>query len=247
MEQRALTTSGVHGVGPSQTARAATPQVSDSIDVVEMFFMLLSNWKVLFLSALIGAVVMGGYHTFMVKPQYRAYTEMYITSSDSVISLSDLQLGSALTEDYQAIITSRTVLNQVIDDMQLNTDYRGLREMVTVSNSSGTHIIRTTVTTLDLALSRDIANDLLLVSIERIYQIVGTSEPMVIDYAEAEAVEDVTPVILSYMVVGSFVCVLLVAALLVIRSVMDSTIKTDDDVEKYLQLPVLSAVPFYKE
>ena len=43
------------------------------------------------------------------------------------------------------------------------------------------------------------------------------------------------------------ISLLLVAALLVIRSVMDSTIKTDDDVEKYLQLPVLSAVPFYKE
>jgi len=164
-----------------------------------------------------------------------------------VISLQDLQLGSALTEDYQSIIKSRAVLNKVIDDLQLDTDYKGLQKMISVSNPSGTHIIQTSVTTTDLALSRDIANDLLNVSIDRIYQIVGTSEPTIIDYSEAEAVEDVTPGLIRYVFVGGIVGALIVAMFVVMRMLMDNTIKNDDDVEKYLQMPVLTAVPFYEE
>ena len=217
------------------------------IDLVELFYMLLHNWKVLALAFVMGMVIMAGYHGMFVKPTYMATTEMYITSTDSVISLQDLQLGSALTEDYKSIVTSRAVLNKVIEDLQLNTNYKGLRNLISVTNPTGTHIIRTSVTTTDLETSRNIANDLLNVSIDRIFQIVGTSEPSIIDYSEAEAVENVTPGLVRYMILGGMAGLLLVAAILIIRMLMDNTIKNDDDVEKYLRLPVLAAVPFYEE
>jgi capsular polysaccharide biosynthesis protein len=217
------------------------------IDLLEVFFTLLHSWKALLMACLIGATLMGLYHTYMVTPTYQASTELYITNTDSMISLQDLQIGAALTDDYQNIITSRAVLNQVIEDLQLDSDYKQLGKLVKVSNPSGTHIIHTTVTTTDLALSRDIANDLLNVSIDRIYQIVGTSEPTIIDYSEAEAVEEVTPGILKYMAIGGLVGILIVAAIIIIKMMMDNTIHSDDDVEKYLQLPVLAAVPYFKE
>ena len=228
--------------------KGRTPNTaSEEIDLVEIFYLLVSRWKLLFISALIGAVIMGMYHTYFIKPAYQAYTEMYVTSSDSVISLTDLQLSSALTEDYRAIITSRAVLNEVIEKLQLNTDYKGLRRMISVSNANGTHIIHTAVTTSNLELSRDIANELLVVSIDRIYQVIGSGEPMVIDYSEAEAVEDITPGIIRYMGMGALAAMIVVACLLIIKNMLDVTIKNDDDVEKYLQMPVLAAVPFYKE
>ncbi|MBR1558727.1 MAG: hypothetical protein IJ646_00655 [Clostridia bacterium] len=217
------------------------------IDLLEVFFTLLHSYKALIMAFLIGATIMALFHTYLVTPTYEASTELYITSTDSMISLQDLQIGTALTDDYQAIISSRGVLNQVISDLQLDTDYEGLSKLVKVSNPSGTHIIHTSVTTDDLALSRDIANDLLNVCIDRIYQIVGTSEPTIIDYSEAAAVKEVTPGILKYMAIGGLVGMLLVAVVVIMRMLMDTTIKSDDDVEKYLQLPVLAAVPYFKE
>lgn len=246
MEQKTITIeqnkeiSQVNRNKPNQT-------VEQEIDLVELFFVLLHHWKSLLLSFLIGATVFGAYHNMMVKPVYTASTELYITSTDSVISLQDLQLGSALTADYQSIITSRAVLNKVIDDLQLNTDYKGLRKLISVTNPTGTHIIQTKVSTNNLALSRDIANDLLVVSIDRIFQIVGTSEPTIIDYAEAQAVEDATPGLLRYLIIGGMIGFLLVAAVLFAETIMNRALKTEDDIEKYLQLPVLSAVPYYNE
>ncbi len=217
------------------------------IDLGEVFFTLLHNWKLLMLACVMGIVVMAGYYGLFVRNTYEATTELYITNTDSVISFQDLQIGSALTEDYRTIITSRSVLNKVISDLQLNINCDQLRKLITVSNPSGTHIITTSVRTSDIETSRNIANDLLNVSIDQIYQIVGTGKPTVIDYSEAEAVRDVTPSLMRFMVIGGVLGMLVVIAFIVIKMLMDTTIKNDDDVEKYLQMPVLSAVPFYED
>lgn len=240
------TNTDIRGIVPADRMPLNQAETAE-IDLIELFFLLLHNWRSLLMAFLIGATLMALYHTYMIKPTFEASTELYITSSDSVISLQDLQIGAALTADYQNIITSRAVLNQVISDLQLDTNYKGLAKLIKVSNPASTHIIHTTVTTGDLALSRDIANDLLNVSIDRIYQIVGTSEPTIIDYSEAEAVQEVTPSITKYMVIGGMAGAFLVALFVVIKMLMDTTIRSDDDVEKYIQLPVLAAIPYYKE
>lgn len=66
-------------------------------DLKEIFYLLLSHWKSIFLAMLIGAAIFGAYHTFLLKPSYQADASIYITSTDSMISFSDLQLSAALT------------------------------------------------------------------------------------------------------------------------------------------------------
>lgn len=231
----------------SPRAQIGNEDNTTEIDLVELFFLLIHHWKTLALCALIGAAIAGVFHMNLVKPQYTASTEIYITSTDSVISLSDLQIGSSLANDYLNIIKSRGVLNKVISDLGLNVNYRELANLITVSNPTSTHIIHTEVTTGDLALSRDIANDLLVVSIDRIYQVVGANQPSVIDYSTAESVRDVTSSITKSFAIGAMIGFMAAAGYLFLRMLMDVTIKTEEDVEKYLQLPVLSAVPYYEE
>ena len=69
----------------------------------------------------------------------------------------------------------------------------------------------------------------------------------IIDYAEAEAVKEVTPSLYRYLAVGALAGILLACAFVTLRMLTDNTMKTDDDVERYLQLPVLAAIPFFKE
>lgn len=217
------------------------------IDLREIFFALLANWKSIFMAFLVGAVLLGAYHSFLLQRSYQADAKIYITNTDSLISFSDLQLSAALTEDYANIINSRTVLNRVIDDLQLDLDYEELRELVEVENPDSTHIIHILVTCNDFVLSRNIANALLNVGIEQIYQIIGTGEPTVIDYSEAEAVKDVTPGLLRFLVIGGVVGAFVICALLVVRLLTNTTMRSEEDVDRYLHLPVLAAIPYYKE
>lgn len=218
-----------------------------TIDLKEIFFMLLYKWKVILIFMLSGAVLFGMYHVFLLHPSYRADASIYITNTDSVVTFSDLQMSAALTDDYARIIESRTVLNRVIEELELDLDYEQLRQLITVVNPDSTHIVEIQVTCSDPELSRDITNALMNISVSQIYQVIGSSEPNVIDFSTAEAVLDVTPSLLKYLLMGAMLGAFAICAFLIMRMLMDTTVKSEEDVERYLKLPVLAAVPYFRE
>lgn len=103
------------------------------------------------------------------------------------------------------------------------------------------------VTCDDPELSRNITNALMNISVDQIYQVIGSGEPTVIDYAMAEAVQDVTPSLKKYLMLGALLGALIVCAIVVLRMLTDTTLKTVDDIDRYLHIPVLAAVPYYRE
>lgn len=230
----------------TDAAMGAYPE-EDVIDLLELFWALVDKWKVILLAMLVGALLMSAYHVFLKKPSYQADASIFITSNESVISVSDLQISSELTEDYAKIIKSRNVLKQVIKELDLNMNFKQLSNLVTVTNPQDSHIITITVTCGDVELCRDIANSLMNTGIDRIYQVIGSSEPTVIDYSEAEAVEEVTSGLTKDAAIGALLGIVLACGLVVVRFMMDTTLKTEDDVRKNLHMPVLAVVPYYEE
>ncbi|MCD8015071.1 MAG: Wzz/FepE/Etk N-terminal domain-containing protein [Lachnospiraceae bacterium] len=222
-------------------------QQPETIDLKELFFMLLGHWRMILLATLAGAALLGAYCTFFLEPSYQTDASIYITSTDSVISISDLQLSAALTEDYAKIIRSRTVLNKVIDELNLDMNYKALRNLLSIENPDSTHIVEITVTCSDPELSRDIANALVNIGVNQIYQVIGSSMPTVIDFSTAESVEEVSTGLASWLVRGGLLGAVLVCGLLVMWSLMDTSLKTDEDIKRYLGLPVLSSVPYHKD
>ena len=81
----------------------------------------------------------------------------------------------------------------------------------------------------------------------RIYQVVGSSEPTVIDYSEAEAVDEITPALTKYLAIGLLLGLIAACGLICVRYMTDTTLKTEDDLKRYLDIPVLSVVPYYEE
>lgn len=230
-----------------QPVNLNTQDAEMEIDLLEIFYLLKSKWKEIFLALLVGALIFGAYHTFLVKPSYQADASIYITNTESALSFSDLQLSSALTDDYANIIKSRTVLNRVIEELDLNLDYKQLAKLVAVSNPDSTHIVDIKVTCDDPEMSRNITNALLNISVSQIYQIIGSGEPTVIDYSVAEAVQDVTLSLFKYLAIGGFLGACVACAIFILQMLMDGTMKTEEDIDKYLHLPVLAAVPYYNE
>lgn len=222
-------------------------QQEDTIDLVELFWVLVNRWKIILLTMLITAMLAGIYYLVGVKPSYQADASIFITNNESVITVSDLQLSSELTEDYANIIKSRNVLKQVIKELDLNLDYRELSKLVSVTNPDNSHIITITVTCGDVELCRDIANSLMNIGLDRIYQVVGSSEPTVIDYSEAEAVDEITPALTKYLAIGLLLGLIAACGLICVRYMTDTTLKTEDDLKRYLDIPVLSVVPYYEE
>ena len=230
----------------SSTARA-NAMGNDTIDLLELAYVLLRRWKLLVLAAIVGALLAGAYHQFLVKPTYQADASIFITNTDSVITISDMQLSSALTEDYSKILTSRSVLKEVIEDQKLDMTFQDLSRLLTITNPDSSHIINIAVNCGDADMARNIANSLMNVGIHRIYQVIGTGEPNVIDYSEADSVVETTPGLKKYLMIGGLLGFILLCGLFTVRFLLDTTLKSEDDITKYLRLPVLSVVPYYEE
>lgn len=230
-----------------QKKQAVEKTAAEPIDLIALCWTLLEKWKWILLAIILGMLLAGTYHRFMVKPVYQADASIFVTDTNSVITISDLQLGSALTEDYSKIIKSRAVLKAVIADQGLDMNFRQLGNLIKVTNPEGSHIITITVTCGDMEMSRNIANSVMKVGIDHIYKVFGSNEPSVIDYSEADAIVDLTPGLVSYLEKGALAGAALACALICLRFLLDTTLKNEEDIQKYLHMPVLSVVPYYKE
>lgn len=219
----------------------------DTIDLIEVAKALLGRWYLIVLTMLVFGGIMGVYNRFVEKPTYSAEAQIYISNTDSIISLQELQLSAALTQEYSNILTSRNVLKKVIAALELDMDYSELKTHISITNPKETHILTIRVTTDSPERSVIITNSLLQFGVDRIFRIIGQETPSVIDYAESDAVTINKTSLAKHVLLGALVGMVLICGLIVMRFLLDNTIKDEDDVRKLTQYNVLAEIPEYDE
>lgn len=230
---------------PEQTAPMTQlqPQQEDEIDLLELLMGILEHWKLIAVTAVVGAVLAALYTFFMVTPMYRATATIYVVSrNDSVINMSDLQIGSALTSDYIKVFEMWEVHEKVISALDLDYSYSEMASMLSVTNTSDTRMLDLTVTNADPKLAAAIANEYAEVGAEYISDKMKTDEPSLMSTARVP-VNPVSPNKAKNILLGFLLGFVLAAGVVVLRILLDDTYKSADDIRKYTGLVVLAAVP----
>lgn len=218
----------------------------ETVDLAEVFRGLCKKWYVIVLSVVALGILFGAYGKFLAKDAYMAEASMCIINSDKEVSMSDIQLGNALTGDYEEIIKSRVVLTRVIDNLKLDLTYHQLYKMTNVVTTSNTRILKVQVTTTDPELAVTIANEIQAVAIEEIPKVLGSSTPTVLDDADILFTENTKRSVAFYLLLGMAAGFVLSCGVIVLLVITNTTIKSDEDVQKYVGLSVLGAIPDYK-
>ena len=168
---------------------------------------------------------------------------MYVLSkSTSITSFADIQVGSSLTSDYEYVITGRTVLSQVIDNLDMDETYEQLNKRVSIENPTDTRVLKIVVTDTDLEASKTVADEIAKVSSQYIADNMDQSQPKIIQTAYASK----TPVnnnILKNTVIGAVLGLFLAAGIVVLGYMLDDTISNADDMETRTGLKVLASLP----
>lgn len=195
----------------------------------------------------IGAVLFGGYTKMMVTPQYTATSMIYILGrTTSISSVAELQLSSALTADFTIMAKSRAVINGVIKEMDLNMTYDQLKNSVNITNPSDSHILQIEVTNPDPKLAKDISNTMANAVAENIASVMATDKPSIAEKAVTPGAPS-SPNLMKNIAMGGIVGAALAVGLIVLGYMMDDTIKTEEDVRKYLQINTLASVSLEKK
>ena len=153
-----------------------------------------------------------------------------------------MQLGTQLTADYAELIQSRYVLEEVIQVLGLDSSYEELSGRVNVTTPDGTRILTITVTDTDPVRAMDTANAIREVASVHITNVMDIEAVNVVETANMPTAQ-AGPNTLRNTLIGALLGAFVVIAVLIVRFLMDDTIKTSEDVEKYLQLSVLSVIP----
>ncbi len=214
------------------------------IDLLEILQLLWGRMWMIVSVGLFAVLVCFGISRFVLTPVYESTTKIYIlnkTESTSV-TYSDVQLGTQLTKDYAELIGSRYVLEEVIQEQGLAVDYEDLLGKVTVETPTDTRIVSITVEDTDPVAAMNIANCIREAASRHIQNVMDIEAVNVVETANMPT-EKAGPSCLKWTFIGGLIGSFLICGIILVRYMMDDTIKSSEDVEKYLGLSTLALIP----
>lgn len=213
------------------------------IDLMEMLYRLLVSWKLIICLVLVFAIAFGAYSMFLATPMYEAKSTIYVISrSDSAINMADIQIGSALTQDYIKIFKIWEVHDKVITELNLPYTYAEIQEMLTVTNDSNTRMLDIKVSSNNPTEAANIANAYATIASEYIAETMVTDKPTIVSSA-LTPVNPVSPNKTKNVILGGLLGGVLACVIVIIRMLLDDKYRTVEDIRKYTGLTTLAVIP----
>ncbi len=217
------------------------------IDLGMLMQMLWHHLPIIAAATIVCAVIGYCAAAFFIAPTYSASADMLVnntqeTSGSTSISNSDITASANLVDTYSVILKSHMMLEQVIDDLNLDMTYEQLSGKISVSAVNSTQVMRITAKTDSAQMSLAIVSD-----------IVDKAPDMIIEAAKVGSVDTVdapytsgkpvAPSKRNYTLIAALIGLIVSAGILILREIMNNTIKTEDDMRNILGLQLLGVIP----
>lgn len=223
----------------------------EEIDLKEVFNIFWNQRIQILLIILIFAVIGIIYTLGFVTPKYSSSTSLVLTKSSEdesksdAITTTDITINSKLVSTYSVIVKSKDVLKKVNANLNINLDEKKFNDNVTVSSVQDAEVMKITVTDEDPVLASKIANEIAKVFSDKVKEIYSMNNVKVLDKAEVEE----KPSNINYkrdIAIFAFIGAVVAVAYVLIINMLDTTIKTPEEVEQEYKLPVLASIPLYE-
>lgn len=229
--------------GQSGAAQTAGNQLqAKTIDLVELFYYLLSKLHFLLLGMVLGAVLLGAYASSSITPIYTATSKLYIMGTTGSSIIADLQIGTVLTMDYQEVFKTWEVHQMVNEELGTNYSYSALQSMITISNPEDTRVLYITARHPDSQTAADIANAYASAAKRFIVQTMKTDEPSTFSIALVPGMASGRGVT-GYVIRGILLGTVLVCGVLMLIFLLDNRPKSPEDIMRCANIPTLAVIP----
>lgn len=215
------------------------------IDLLQLLGVLWE--KILWIvGAAVGAALVALLVTqFLLTPMYQSTASLYVINrqgeSGSATS-SDLSAATSLTYDFEQMVTTNLVLEPTIRRLRLDMTPAELAKRITVNNPTNTRILKITVEDEDPERAKRIVDTLAEISANTIVEVMEIEKVNSIDKGTVP-LYPASPSMKKNVAIGGLGGAFLACAVVVLRFLLDDTIKNEEDVEKYLNVSVLGSIP----
>lgn len=220
-------------------------QEEELISLPELFALLKRNLGKILGIGLLFAVIGYSVTRFLMTPVYEARAKMLVNNRQSQTDTGNNELlrsAENYVNTYAIIIRSRTVLQPIAENLELDSSYESLRSMVTVSPVNNTPVMEIAVKNSDPELALAILNEVLANSPDIILDAVEAGSVKTIETAYTTG-SPVSPSQSRNTLIALVLGLLLAVFVVVVRYLMDNTYSTDMDLQNDLGIPVLGVIP----
>ena len=219
-------------------------EMGNEINLIDLFFVLWAKKWIIILSALAGFLLAVFFTQYIMPKEYISTTKVYVLSrqDENTTTYSDLQTGAQLTKDYQNLVTSSPVTQQVVRELNLSIGPNAVANMISVTVPMDTRILNISVTCNDPYLAKEIANAVRVAASSHIRDVMTSQSVNLVEEA-AMPMSPSGPNVQRNGLLGLIIGFVLVAGIILVIHMMNDTIKDSEDVEQHLHLGVLGTIP----
>ncbi len=216
------------------------------LSLKETFQILWERKSTLILITAIFMVLGYIYSAFIITPKYMSFTTLVLTESvESGTETIGNILNSKTISTYNKLIKSNSIIRQIISRLGIKDSEESIKKNISVTTESDTEILKIKVENEEPQKAADIANETAVVFAEELKRLYGIDNVHTVDLAEVSS----QPSNINYaktIIVFGIVALILSAVYILTPIMLDNTIKTVEDVEKNINIPVLASIPVYK-
>jgi len=218
---------------------------SSSVSVWDLINKLIEKWYIIVITAVVFLSAAFIYVKFISTPMYSSTAKLFIFNTENTqqTNSGEITISTYLTKDYAELITDRTVLDEVIDNLKLKASYSLLRNSITVNNPDNTRILEITVETDNANRSKRIADEVCRVSQEKIVDLMGIGRVNIISNGYVPS-KPSSPVMLNFLLNSLLISILVSVSAITIIFISSDKLSSPEDIEKYLEISVLATIPY---
>lgn len=196
-------------------------------------------------AVILAALISSGVLSYLVLPRvYAASTTLMVLKRETpIVDYSTVLLHRQLVKTYGEIAKSRTVAAEVVRELGLPLTVAEFEKKIRVTLVRDTELLEIAVEDRDPALAANMANTLATVFINHVVSLMQVENVVTIDQAVAPT-RPVRPRPMLNMAIAGVLGAMTGLGLVFFIEYLDNTLKTAEDVQRYLSLPLLGAIPF---
>ncbi|KXA45638.1 capsular polysaccharide type 8 biosynthesis protein cap8A [Staphylococcus simulans] len=218
-----------------------------TIDIGKIFTALKKNVKLLLIIPLIFLVVSLLLSFFVIQPKYSATTQVLVNQkhSNNEMMAQQVQSNIQLVKTYSEIIKSPRILDKVSKDLNGKYSEKELSSMLSVNNKADSQIMSITVESNKKGDATKVANTISKVFSDDASKIMSIDN--VSTLSKAEDAKKVAPKPITNALISIVLGLILAVIIIILIAIFDKRIKSEDEVEELLDLPVLGAIPEFNK
>ncbi|MFC3420045.1 YveK family protein [Salinicoccus hispanicus] len=220
--------------------------MEETLNLEDILEVIKKNLAMIIALVLLFGAIAAFATAFLMTPQYEANTQILVSQSqDSEVAVDNqnIQASLQLINTYRDIIKSPTVLDDVVVNLNLDQSTSALAEQITVNNQDQSQVVTVTVANENPENAETIANEVANVFQQRVMEVMNVDNVSIL--APADIGEDPSPVSpqpLINIAIGMILGGLFGLGIAFLRAFLDKRVKTEEEMQKHLDLPVLGTI-----